>query len=297
MIEIDPRAELLVDARATRRLTQLELDDVQVPPAATSERPTTELFLRVLGAEDGVVRVELWERGEFCGERRLSVANASTQLGARRVALAAAELARQLRRKRLVERERAERDRRRRALAAERAKNRTLNGPLALASTVRSAWLPEDDWLELGPGLALEVDLRRGSRLDLGAEWLFGALPDRDVRSSRLGVVFGPARRFVLSSRLDLDVGLELGVSALHFGSVHAVDGVEGQRETWTARAGLALRLQPRLARDVRLSLGPSAGVALRRVPIEIEPGRRLDLGGPWLGAELGIVITPGARR
>src|SRR6187399_284920 len=60
-IEIDARAEALIEPRAVRRLVQLELADVDVRPAP-GQRDTV-LFVRVLGAGEGQLRIELWERG------------------------------------------------------------------------------------------------------------------------------------------------------------------------------------------------------------------------------------------
>src|SRR6187431_2323057 len=91
--------------RATRRLVQLELSEIDVPQASANKRSRAPLFFRVVLVEPDV-RVELWERGEYYGARGVSGSNAAGQLGARRVALAAAELARRLQRRRHVQAER-----------------------------------------------------------------------------------------------------------------------------------------------------------------------------------------------
>jgi hypothetical protein len=284
----------LIDARATRRLTALELSDVDVPSAVNGPRRPPALFLRVLGSDGGIVRIELWERGEFCGARRLSVAQASTQLGARRVALAAAELARQLRHKRVVQGERAERERRRKEAEAALAADRTIVGPMALRPNFALLWLPDSELLASGPRLNLELDLTGAFRIDLGAEWLFATIMDRDARLSALGMIVAPTQRFVLGRTLDIDVGLEVGIATAHVDPVLAVDGIVGQGDTWTARAGAIARLQPRLSRNLRFSFGPSVGVVLRRMPVEFVGGEQRGLGGLWVGGEIGVVITPG---
>jgi hypothetical protein len=294
VIEIDSAAERWVDARATRRLILLELSDVELPAPVAAPRRSQSLFMRVLGSEGGLVRVELWERGEFHGGRRLSLAEASSQLAARRVALAAAELARQLRYKRLAQRERVEREERRQRLLAARKAERTLDGPHALRSGVDVLGLPQSELVMAGPKLTFELNLSGPFRVDLGAEWLFGSVVDGDTRLSALGLLLAPSRRVVLGRALDLDLGVELALSSVHFDRVLAVDAIGGQSETWTARAGAAARLQLRMSRNLRFGLGPRAGAVLRRMPIELMSGDRRDLGGVWLGAELGIVITPG---
>ena len=135
LVEIGDSAESLLDARATRRLVQLELSEIDVPPASGNKRARAPLFFRVVLVEPDV-RVELWERGEYYGARVVSGSNAAGQLGARRVALAAAELARRLQRKRQVQAERERVAELSRAAEAAREARRALDGPLALRSSL-----------------------------------------------------------------------------------------------------------------------------------------------------------------
>ena len=86
LVEIGDSAESILDARATRRLVQLELSEIDVPAASGNKRARAPLFFRVIKVEQDV-RVELWERGEYHGARVVSGSNAAGQLGARRVAL------------------------------------------------------------------------------------------------------------------------------------------------------------------------------------------------------------------
>jgi hypothetical protein len=83
----------------------------------------------------------------------------------------------------------------------------------------------------------------------------------------------------------------------LSFADVAAVDGILGQRQSWWARAGAASALELRLARTTRLSIGFSMGAVLRRVPVTLDDGRELRLGGFFLGTELGVVFTPPVPR
>jgi hypothetical protein len=263
---------------------------VKVPPA--EGREDVALFFRVLGAEEGRVRVELWERGEPHGVRLVSAAD-GLRLGARRVALAAAELARLLRAARLRERRAAERER---TLAAERERAeraRTLDGPVALRSAFTAETIDGGDLYLVGPELALEISLEPLGRLDVGAGVRGGELQATGRVAESLELELGFARRFVLTSALDLDVGVAARAGVLTLGGVAGVDDISGQTETWWSRALASVRVQPRLSRELRLDAGVLGGLVLRRVPFELASGQRDDLGGAFFGAELGLVFTP----
>jgi hypothetical protein len=287
-IEIDARAEAIIDPRAVRRLVQLELADVDVRPAPG--RADTELFVRVLGAGDGQLRIELWERGTVYGARTVAGATGSVQLVARRVALAAAELARELSDERddaalAVEAERQ------RALAAARAANdRARNGPRALRSGFVGSW--SKDLVLAGPELQGELHLYRALRLDLGATLAAGYIDDRHP-AEQLALELGPARRFALGRGWDLDAGILAAAGVLQFPSVRGVDGIAGQHQTWSARLEGRLRLEPWLSKSARLVLGVGGGMTLRKVPVELDPGDTRRLGGPFVSAELALVLTP----
>jgi hypothetical protein len=270
-------------------LIALELSDVQVPADSAGAPPA--LFYRVLGDARGFVELELWERGTLHGSRRVPIAERGGNLFARRVALAAAELARSLRQQRQARRRIEARQ-----LARERAErlarlNRTLEGPSALGTSIGGGRGRDFTWV--GSGLRLEQTLHRATRLDLGARWFAIDVDDARLRLVGLELGLGPSQRVRLAPGLDLDLSASLWASVVHAGSAYAVDAIPGQNETWTARAELALRLEPRLARWARASLGVQAGQLLRGVPTTLERGERLDLAGPYAGIELGLVITP----
>jgi hypothetical protein len=107
----------------------------------------------------------------------------------------------------------------------------------------------------------------------------------------------GPARRFVLGSRADLDLGLRAEATVLSFQRVLAVDGMPGQQESWMARVEGVARFEPRLTRSVRLGVGAIFGGALRRPSLQPSTGRAIEPGRLYAGAELALVITPAAAR
>jgi hypothetical protein len=287
-IEIDARAEALIDPRAVRRLVQLELADVDVRPAP-GQRDTV-LFVRVLGAGEGQLRIELWERGVAYGSRIVAGATASAQLGPRRVALAAAELARELRDERDDAALEAEEQRKRALDAARVARNRTREGPRALRSGFIG--MLASDLALAGTSLAGELTLYRNLRLDLGAGLLVGGVDEHHAAQGAL-VQLGPARRLALGRAVSLDGGFGVSAYVFNFPNAHAVDGIAGQHQTWSASLDGRLRLEPRLSRTARLVLGFGGGIFLREMPVEIEVGDERRIQGLFATAELALVITP----
>lgn len=289
VIEIDTLAERFLDARATRRLVALELGDVQVP--ASPGGPEPALFFRMLGYGQGVIRVELWERGELHDARLVSTSQGSEHLVARRVGLAAAELARGLRQRRLAslrrqarERAEAEADALKRALS-------TREGPLALRAAIGVQQGKE--LTLLASSLALELSLRGPLRLDLGARWAGGEDSGVPAPISFLEMTLGPARRFRIGSHVDLDVAPHAALGVVNVAGASAVDAVPGVRQTWSARAAMAVRLQPRLSRSARASVGVEASLLLHDILAQFPDGRGERYRGFFFGVDLGVVLTP----
>jgi hypothetical protein len=291
-IEIEPRVEAALDARAVRRLIQLELSEVVVPPRPGEAE--AELFVRVLASAEGQLRVELWERGEQHGARLVSGVQNAPSVAARRVALAAAELARGLRQRRRTLALQAERARRRAAREERLRLSRTLDGPVALRAGGEWVW-GRNLWLA-GPTLDGEAHLLGRLRVDVGAAWTFGRLTPGRTGVESLALRAGPARRIVLGRHLDLDLGLRAEAALLTFHGVRGVDRLGGERQSWSVRLLGAARLEQRLTRRLRLELGVLGGAALRRVPVTLADGRSLRLGSGVVGGELGLVFTPETR-
>jgi hypothetical protein len=289
VVEVDTAAERWIDARAVRRLIRLELADVEVP--AAPDVASSALFYRVLGDARGFIELELWERGTLHGNRRVSSAERGGHLFARRVALAAAELARSLRQQRLARRRLEARRRARERDQRARLHARTLEGPIALRAGVLAG--RGEGQTTFGSGLTLGATLLGATRLDLGARWLGTELDHDRGRWTALELSLGPAHRFRLTPALDLDAGALLTAAVLRATGVRGVDAIAGQDETWTARAAVALRLEPRLSRAVRASFGVEGGHLLRAIPLTLADGQALDLRGPYAQLELGLVLTP----
>lgn len=290
LVEIGDSAETLIDARATRRLVALELSEIDVPPpnGKSSHAP---LFFRVVQvARD--VRVELWQRGDYHGARLITGSNAAGQLGARRVALAAAELARRLQRKRQLQSERERAQAEARAAAAALEARRAQEGPLAVRPSLAVADVGGMSATLLGPRLLGQWTFARRTRLDAGFSWLAGSAPG-SARSEWLELSVAPMQRVSLSDAVELDLGLSVSAAVLSLTRVRAVDAIVDQHETWSARAAAVARLEPRLSRQLRLSVGLDAGLLLRRAPYQSLAGADESLRGLWLGLDVGVVYTP----
>ena len=298
IVEISSKAERYVDSRLTRRLVEIELSDAEVPPRRGDEgekRPT--VYFRVLATSPDTLRIELWDKGGFYGARRLDSRDVK-ELLARRIALAASALVGDLKQRRLLEQrafeaEQARRERERAQLEELRRWPAVLFEPKVSAAAIGGDAL----WLA-GPGLSMEARTKSGSRLQVGANWLFGAAPPLggapSVRWLELSIA--PEQAFRLAGETDLALGLGVGAAAVHFTGVSAVDGDDGQLDTWSARAVARARFEPRLGRHLRLTAGPEVGAVLRRMPVRDTANASHRLGGLWLGLSVGFTLDAGGR-
>ncbi len=291
LVEIGDSAESLLDARATRRLVQLELSEIDVPPASGNKRARAPLFFRVVQVGQDL-RVELWERGEYYGARVVSGSNAVGQLGARRVALAAAELARRLQKKRQLQAERERVAELARAAEAAREARRALDGPLALRSSLEVATIGELTTTLAGPRLLGQWTFDKRARIEAGFAWLAGSAP-AGAKAEWLELSCAPMQRVSLTEAVDLDLGLTVAAAWLRLAKVRGVDDIADQNETWSARAAAVIRVEPRLSRQMRLSLGADAGLLLREVRFQSLTGSAERLRGAWLCLGIGLVFTP----
>ncbi len=293
LVEIDTAAERLVDARSTRRLLSLELADVAVPQGRARGAPV--LFFRVLGRPGGTLRIELWERGEYHGQRTLGSAGENPQLVARRVALAAAELGRRLARKRVASLAREQRQHASRLALEQEQRERTQEGPLALRSELLAAGVP-DKLLLFGTRLSAEITLQGPLRLDFAGEFSEGFLDGArasDLAVSWGGISLAPSYRLELTRTLDLDLGARASALLLQAPATRSLDAILDQTSAWTARLDGNVRLQLRLSRQVRASLGGELGGLLRGIRYVSPTLDPLWLRGMWWGGALGLVITP----
>ncbi len=302
VVEIDRRASRLVDPTLTRRLVAIELSDLEVPPAPGDEPPpeSRSLFVRLIGEDEGSVRVELWELGRRLGMREVAFDVAtSEQLRARRIALVAAALGREVavaRRRealRLAEQARVEQEARRVAAMAPPPVRAAIVGSLRAAS-VGSA-----DLLLAGPRLEGSLRLADGATLGVGLGLLSGPAVMLDGRPpvewAELTVTPGWQAR--VAERARIGVGAEIGAVTAQLPRVQAVDGIDGQLSTWTSRAAGRVALELETGRLGSVELGLGAGLVLRPLPLVDQGGAARDLGGAWVGLDAGWVLDPRRRQ
>jgi hypothetical protein len=305
VVEIDRRAARSLNDRLTRRLIELELGELEVPPPVGEDEtdaslPSRSLFVRVLGEGDDQLRVELWEHGVFHGARLVAVGEGtSAQLRARRIALTAATLGRRLRISRIREGRLAAERARLEAEAERAAQQLPPPSRVALGAHARAAVVgPRGFWLT-GPGLEGQIRLAGGERLDLGVSWLTGTAPvlDGSPPLQWLELSAAPGYAFRLSERLDLVTGLEFAAAAVHVSRVVAVDDIAQQRDTWSSRAVGRVLFEWDAAPRAHLRFGPELGASLRRIPAVDRTGEAHRLGGLWLGASVGWELDPHVTR
>lgn len=276
----------------TRRLIHLELAEVKIAPNPTRQDSSgLTLFYRLVLTPAGELRIELWELGEFYGARRVSTAHGDKKLLARHIALATAELAQRLSRTHSQKAKRLEHQARQ-DLEARRAQiERARRERWALVSQGGAAWLPDQNAWLAGPRLGFQLNHPHRGRVEWSAAWLFGTaggIPE--VHGIEwLEVRAAPQLRFDAQS---LAAGLEFAAAAVAFGGPVSVDALPDQRQTWSARAGLHLEFQPRVAEQLRLNIALDASYLLRNIPLETETGSE-RLRGAWFGLNLGVVIEP----
>jgi hypothetical protein len=287
VVELDESAAELLDVQVTRRLIQLELReiDLELGEAVQGGGPPV-LYFRISAISDAVLSIELWDRGRFFGERRVS-AQGSALLRARRLALASAELARLA--KKLKEREDARKERARRAKNSEPVGALLLPASVRLAPSLHAALVDDGKLWLLGPRLAAALVLHGGPRLDLGLGWHTGAL-QQDQENATLSwseLSLAPAYGWGFG-RHGLDVGASVAVSVVSGHDVVTGPGASGSLHSWSAQLALLLRHHLKLAPRLRLSTGVELGHLLH--PIELPAAR--EVNGFWFGLSLGVELT-----
>jgi hypothetical protein len=302
IVEIDRRAARSLNDRLTRRLIELELGDLEIPPPVSeaddeaAPPATRSLFVRVLAEGDDQLRVEMWEQGIYHGARLVPVGEGtSAQLRARRIALTAATLGRSLRISRIRQARLAEERARLEAEAERVAQHTPPPSRVALSAHARGAVVgPQGFWLA-GSGLEAQLRLATGERLDLGLSWLTGAAAPLDgappLQWMELSVA--PGYAFELGDRVDLVTGLEVAAAAVHVSRVLAVDDTAQQQDTWSARAVGRLLFEWDAGSRAHLRAGPELGASLRRIPVVDRTGEAHRLGGFWAGVSFGWEFDP----
>lgn len=292
VIEVADDVQTLVDVRLARRLIRLELADVELPqvnsavpaavPQGSPQRSEEVVFVRLLRQGETLV-VELWVKGEFSGERRLSTSD-NEQHQARRVALASAELARRVREVRVVERQRVLQEH----LVASAASSSKYLTPLevGLDAGVSSAWWAGAETPLLGPRVTMWGVTESGVGLGITGAAMT-AMASGLVRSwSELAL--RPSWLTQVNGALSLAVGLQLGASVVGLSRQASFEGSEISHHTWATKVALDAHVEWAINARMSVVAAPEFGWMLRSMAVETrEQSRSLD--GAWLGATLGV--------
>lgn len=292
VIEVGDEAEVVVDSRLARRLIQLELADVDLPPSVGDHAQHSQsevVFVRLLRVEDQL-RVELWARGQPSGERKLDVSG-TEQYQARRAALASAELVRRLRETRILERQRYLKRHLRSANlpAAPAGYTLRLRGGVSLGA--QTIYWPRAGALLVGP--RGEIWVRSEAGLGLGI--FAGSYASATTSSPRLWTEVGlkPSVSLAWSDNADIVFGTTVSAAVVDPGSSFTPVSASESRQTWSARAAAHVDVQWWFGRRAALSFGPEAGIHLRDIAFEsaTKANRHDTFGGLWLGLGVRAVL------
>lgn len=292
VIEVADDVQTLVDVRLARRLIRLELADVELPQvngAAPTEgvqgspqKADEVVFVRLLRQGETLV-VELWTKGEFSGERRLSTSD-NEQHQARRVALASAELARRVREVRVVERQRVLQEHLV-ASAANSPKYLTaLN--VGLDAGVSTGWWAAADTPLLGPRVSMWGVTEAGVGLGITGTAMT-AMASGVVRSWT-ELALRPSWLTQVNSALSLGFGLQIGASVVGVSRQASFPGSEVSHQTWASKVALDAHVEWAITPRMSVIAAPEFGWMLRSLVVET-PERTRSLDGAWLGVALGV--------
>ena len=89
-----------------------------------------------------------------------------------------------------------------------------------------------------------------------------------------------------------ITAGVDVAVSSVHVGGATEVDQIALQRDTYTARLGGRVGYTYSFTETVRARAEISGGSLLRSIPMQLAQ-ERIDLGGAYVGLNLGVTLAP----
>ncbi|WP_437762838.1 hypothetical protein WME77_32885 [Sorangium sp. So ce764] len=273
-----------VSSDRVRRLLEIELPD----GAALAAEPVGPLGDRVVAVwvdRPTAARLEIQVRldGRAVVRRQIAVSGLTSDVAARLVAIAASEMIRaEMRRARAPRRPPSPR--------------RPTQDEVELASrdldTLSVSAGPYAAVVSGGPRVLGGAGLALGLRRLRLTESLFARLlaaPSGGEPLRWIEAGFSGDYRFWLSASWRLSIGATASVASLRLPAAVSVDGIAGERDTWSARAGLGLGVETRLGGPVWLGLTLDPGIVLRPAPYEGARGEAGAVEGAWLGVGLSL--------
>lgn len=272
-----------VSSVRVRRLLEIELPD----GAALAAEPVGPLGDRVATVwvdRPTAARLEIQVRldGRAVVRRQIAVSGLTSDVAARLVAIAASEMI-------VAEMRRA------RAPRRPPSPRRPTQDEVELASrdldTLSVSAGPYAAVVSGGPrvlgGAGLALGLRRLRLTESLFARLLVAPSGEPLRWLEAG--FSGDYRFWLAASWRLSIGATASVASLRLPAAVSVDGIAGERDTWSARAGLGLGVETRLGGPVWLGLTLDPGIVLRPAPYEDARGQAGAVEGAWLGIGLSL--------
>ncbi|WP_438040693.1 hypothetical protein [Sorangium sp. So ce128] len=273
-----------VSSVRVRRLLEIELPD----GAALAAEPVGPLGDRVATVwvdRPTAARLEIQVRldGRAVVRRQIAVSGLTSDVAARLVAIAASEMI-------VAEMRRA------RAPRRPPSPRRPTQDEVELASrdldTLSVSAGPYAAVVSGGPRVLGGAGLALGLRRLRLTESLFARLlaaPSGGEPLRWLEAGFSGDYRFWLAASWRLSIGATASVASLRLPAAVSVDGIAGERDTWSARAGLGLGVETRLGGPVWLGLTLDPGIVLRPAPYEGARGEAGAVEGAWLGVGLSL--------
>jgi hypothetical protein len=261
-----------------RRLFDLELDDFGTLAQGTGGPlgdQVAHVWLDVLSPPQVLIEVRFAERPVT--RRFIAIEGLSADVSARLVAIAANELVRTQARPL-----RPRKEPKPRSPTAKEIELANRRAPAVVWSAgLSSAVLPPSGGLLWGPSISLGFRAM-GAGEHLVARWLMGSTTASSTRWLEVGVAAD--YRVWLHKSVRLNFGADAAFSFLHLGDVRAIEGVSGQLEAWSGRAGGIVGVDVRAFKNGWVGLHVDPGFVLRPVSFQDRDDKRGTIQGLWLG-------------
>ena len=274
-----------------RRLLEIELEGSAVlAPGAVGPLGDHVAYIWVDRPSEDRIAIDVRVGDRAVSRREIAAAGLSGDVAARLVAIAASEMVRDQ-----MEPVRAAPRRPpppRRPTEAEIELASRVLPAVQLHTGVDLAFAPQDGAILAGPSLGLGFRYY-GISETLFARWLTGPSHSGALRWLELGL--SADYRLWLSPSWRLAFGGEVAVASAHLGDAHIADGLPGERDTWSARAGGRIGAELHLGGPVWLDLTATPGAILRPIHYD-SPAGKGALEGLWMGAGVGLHFEWGRK-
>lgn len=277
-------AEALGEMRV-RRLFEIELDDTgSLAPGAGGPLGdhVAHVFIDLPSPSQVIIEARLAERAVT--RRYITIGGLNADVAARLVAITANELVREQARPSRPRKPPAPR-----VPTASEIERKTRAAPAIVWSVAPSfAFVPKVDGTLFGAAASLGFR-GAGASERAFARWLSGPTYGGSTRVFEVGLAVD--YRVWLGPSVRLALGADAALAAVRLSTARAVDGIAGDRDTWTGRAGGLLGIDVRAFRPAWIGLHLSPGAILRPARFEDASATRRAFEGFFLGVDLSLQI------